>query len=408
MMHEARKGDFLTRAWPSTVRTPRLNEKEFLADVLRPFHDALVKALVVFRPDEEGRDRGIDDLSDGQRSLFHIAMTAATLDVERRLAGGGEGFQAENVPLPALTLVALEEPENNLAPFYLSRIIRQLQDLASDRRAQQINGPKNRLRIGATGVDLAPAFGDGARNKLNRRFLAKNLVQRSTCAGELFAYLVRPGDRAPQPAPQEAAHLGGPIARCRDVDHLDTRPVDGVKVRAILIIEVTQCSYGAILHVDRALHRAVIGPLRFEPESAFQHAIFICRHLLEKLRCGVVVAVDLRQLRKREDRFKHKVALRGSFLLAGRHMKILAPHPPMVAGNAKHAQQRKHHRRLAGTVGAHESSQLRAATDGLWLGPEAAEVDESQAFKMNSSFSQMRRSASRPAGRYGYARLAPD
>jgi putative ATP-dependent endonuclease of the OLD family len=42
------------------------------------------------------------------------------------------------VPLPALTLVALEEPENNLAPFYLSRIIRQLQDLASDRRAQAL------------------------------------------------------------------------------------------------------------------------------------------------------------------------------------------------------------------------------------------------------------------------------
>ena len=35
MMHEARKGDFPTRAWPSTVRTSRLNEKEFLADVLR-------------------------------------------------------------------------------------------------------------------------------------------------------------------------------------------------------------------------------------------------------------------------------------------------------------------------------------------------------------------------------------
>ena len=41
MMHEARKGDFLTR-WSSTHRTPRLNEKEFLADVLRPFHDAIV------------------------------------------------------------------------------------------------------------------------------------------------------------------------------------------------------------------------------------------------------------------------------------------------------------------------------------------------------------------------------
>jgi putative ATP-dependent endonuclease of OLD family len=42
------------------------------------------------------------------------------------------------VPLPALTLVALEEPENNLAPFYLSRIVAQLQDLASDRRAQAL------------------------------------------------------------------------------------------------------------------------------------------------------------------------------------------------------------------------------------------------------------------------------
>jgi hypothetical protein len=45
MMHKARKGDFLTRVWPSTVRTQRLDETEFLADVLRPLHDAIVKAL---------------------------------------------------------------------------------------------------------------------------------------------------------------------------------------------------------------------------------------------------------------------------------------------------------------------------------------------------------------------------
>jgi len=52
MTHEARKGDFLTRAWPSTVRTPRLNEKEFLADVLRPFHDVIIKALAPRRRHE--------------------------------------------------------------------------------------------------------------------------------------------------------------------------------------------------------------------------------------------------------------------------------------------------------------------------------------------------------------------
>jgi putative ATP-dependent endonuclease of OLD family len=50
-------------------------------------------------------------------------MTAATLDVEARIAAdpAAVGFHAGGVPLPALTLIAVEEPENNLAPFYLSR-----------------------------------------------------------------------------------------------------------------------------------------------------------------------------------------------------------------------------------------------------------------------------------------------
>jgi hypothetical protein len=65
MMHEARKGDFLTQAWPSTVRTPRLDEKEFLAGVLRPFHDAIVKALAPHFDDVfEGEDHLLYSLSD--------------------------------------------------------------------------------------------------------------------------------------------------------------------------------------------------------------------------------------------------------------------------------------------------------------------------------------------------------
>jgi hypothetical protein len=67
-------------------------------------------------------------------------MTAATLDVEARIAANptGIGFQADGVPIPALTLIAVEEPENNLAPYYLSRIIRQIEDLTRGRRAQAV------------------------------------------------------------------------------------------------------------------------------------------------------------------------------------------------------------------------------------------------------------------------------
>ena len=104
------------------------------------FQEFIRKVEVVFRPDEAGRERVLDDLSDGQRSLFHLAMTAATLDVEAIIAAnpGAAGFQSGGVPLPALTLIAVEEPENNLAPFYLSRIVRQIEDLTAGPRAQAV------------------------------------------------------------------------------------------------------------------------------------------------------------------------------------------------------------------------------------------------------------------------------
>ncbi|MCG5076502.1 ATP-dependent nuclease [Paraburkholderia tagetis] len=104
------------------------------------FQEFIRKVEVVFRPDEAGRERALDDLSDGQRSLFHLAMTAATLDVESSVAADpvAAGFQVGGVPLPALTLIAVEEPENNLAPFYLSRIVRQIEDLTRGPRAQAL------------------------------------------------------------------------------------------------------------------------------------------------------------------------------------------------------------------------------------------------------------------------------
>lgn len=104
------------------------------------FEEFIRKVEVMFRPDEAGRERALENLSDGQRSLFHLAMTAATLDIEGRIADDSTmpGFQPDGVPLPALTLIAIEEPENNLAPFYLSRIIRQIVDLTKGTRAQAV------------------------------------------------------------------------------------------------------------------------------------------------------------------------------------------------------------------------------------------------------------------------------
>nr|WP_243444485.1 TOPRIM nucleotidyl transferase/hydrolase domain-containing protein [Acetobacter persici] len=60
-------------------------------------------------------------------------------DLERKVvAGTVEGFRDDTLRIPALTLFALEEPENHLSPYFLARIIRQVRSLTDAGGAQAI------------------------------------------------------------------------------------------------------------------------------------------------------------------------------------------------------------------------------------------------------------------------------
>jgi hypothetical protein len=103
--------------------------------------DQLVRNTeLVFEPDPTGRARPARLLSDGQRSLLHLALTAAALDVEAAVCDrrNPTGFRLDAAQLPNLTLIAVEEPENNLSPFFLSRIVNQLQKLATSEATQAV------------------------------------------------------------------------------------------------------------------------------------------------------------------------------------------------------------------------------------------------------------------------------
>jgi len=105
------------------------------------FEDFVRNAMFTFAPDEAGAERALEDLSDGQRSLFHIALTATTLEVERdafQVAIDESPFEHEKLRQAHLTLLAIEEPENSLSPFFLSRIVRQARDIAGLATAQVI------------------------------------------------------------------------------------------------------------------------------------------------------------------------------------------------------------------------------------------------------------------------------
>lgn len=93
-----------------------------------------------FEPDHGGEGRSARQLSDGQRSLLHLALTTAALDIEARVCDGSLAgkFDMTSAHLPTLTVLALEEPENSLAPFYLSRIISQVLQVCDGPRAQAV------------------------------------------------------------------------------------------------------------------------------------------------------------------------------------------------------------------------------------------------------------------------------
>lgn len=102
--------------------------------------EAIIRhADVKFSPDASGADRPLERLSDGQKSLFQIALTAALLEIEQdalALSDDKSPFEPTQLKHVPLTLLLIEEPENSLSPFFLSRIMDLCGDIAEMDTAQ--------------------------------------------------------------------------------------------------------------------------------------------------------------------------------------------------------------------------------------------------------------------------------
>jgi putative ATP-dependent endonuclease of OLD family len=131
-------GEALQARW-SGLHDDVVDTKPRLSLVSRRFEEVVNKIAVIFEQGPDGQERGLDVLSDGQQSLFYFALAAAVFDLEREVvAGTVEGFRDDTLHIPALTLFALEEPENHLSPYFLARIIRQVRSLTDAGGAQAI------------------------------------------------------------------------------------------------------------------------------------------------------------------------------------------------------------------------------------------------------------------------------
>jgi putative ATP-dependent endonuclease of the OLD family len=140
------------------VHTGDTDTQAVLRLVENRFEVVVRQAEVKFQPDEAGLERDLDELSDGQKSLFQIALTAATLEVEKAaIASPTEDCPFDQAMLKRipLTLLAIEEPENSLSPFFLSRIMSLADDIGAMDSAQVLlasHSPSILSRIKPEGI----------------------------------------------------------------------------------------------------------------------------------------------------------------------------------------------------------------------------------------------------------------
>ena len=98
--------------------------------------DAILKKLEIsFSPSGTHKSFGIDELGEGYRSLFYMTLVCSLLDIEEKIAEE-EDDETIGVTRPLLTILAIEEPENHIAPQLLGRVIKILKTIAEKENSQ--------------------------------------------------------------------------------------------------------------------------------------------------------------------------------------------------------------------------------------------------------------------------------
>lgn len=99
------------------------------------FDSILKKLEISFSPTGTHKPFGVDELGDGYRSLFYLTLVCSLLDVEEKLAEI-EDDEVIGQTSPLLTILAIEEPENHIAPQLLGRVIKILKTISDKENSQ--------------------------------------------------------------------------------------------------------------------------------------------------------------------------------------------------------------------------------------------------------------------------------
>lgn len=102
----------------------------------------LKKVDIEFAPTFTGRPYNVDELGDGLKSLFYISLVNSLLSLEEKILEENNNNELSHksfklVP-PICTILALEEPENHVAPQLLGKVINNIKKIANQNNCQAV------------------------------------------------------------------------------------------------------------------------------------------------------------------------------------------------------------------------------------------------------------------------------
>lgn len=128
----------ISNSWKSYYQDPRFSEVSLTMNS-NSIGELTKKIHMNFESTVSGRKYLPEEMGDGTRSLFYISNVASVLSIESQLSKSTNPFAGEPSiysQQPALTIVAIEEPENHISPHLLGKLIVQLRNISELDNAQ--------------------------------------------------------------------------------------------------------------------------------------------------------------------------------------------------------------------------------------------------------------------------------
>lgn len=124
--------DGISKTW-GALHKGRFFKDPSLTFVASEIESLLRHLSVSFSPGHGEQMIDFSRLSDGQKSMLYLSLVLSSQAIGRAVLSGKEkSFDVDKLKPAIFNIVALEEPENSLSPYYLGRIVSSLKLLVSN------------------------------------------------------------------------------------------------------------------------------------------------------------------------------------------------------------------------------------------------------------------------------------